>query len=212
MAVKAPAKPPVAGQTGYDPFKASSAPEDVGQPRDLGPETVQPKPKRETPPIPEEPATQATGKELLAHLLATGTPMQKLDEAREWLAANPTATAEKTFRYMEEAEEYGHKPVNIGTLRKAGKFLWGATWEPESAVLQAPADEIRKLRQQVATLEMQLSMKNSEKAAMAMQIAHMETRLKELGGQVDYLKVGRNHDDLSAAGVTPADRNVTVAA
>ena len=202
-------KAPLAGQPGYDPFPdAKQKPMEVGVAEEMGPREVLAKPKRESSGIPTMPAKQATAVEFLAFLLESGTNNDKLIPARAWLAQNDGATAEQCFRFLEAAEEHGYAPTAQGTLRKAGKWLWGSTWELEAAVLQNPTDEINKLRGQAANLEGQMTAKNADLASTKSQNAYLLKELAELRRQNDYLKLGKSPDELAAAGID-AGKNVT---
>lgn len=189
-------KAPVAGQSGYDPFAAEPKTVEQGDTERTvtaippkAPKTVQ------VPVAPLQPAKVAKGGELLAYLIETGTNPQKMAHAQLWLADHPDSTAEQFFRYIEDPDE-GHMQIALGTVRKAGKWLWGDTWEPEAAALQSPSEEIMKLRGQLAGAEGQLAAKNAEIAGLKNQQAYLEGRIKELGAENDYLKVGRRPEDI----------------
>ena len=148
-----------------------------------------------------EPAKDAKGAELLAFLLESGTPAANLAAADRWLKGHAGASALDVYRFLEEAHEHGQ--INIGTLRKAGKWLWGAAWEPESAMAQAPAEEIHRLREQVATYESQTAIRNTELAAMKTRIDYLEREAVRLQSENNYLRAGRSSDDLAKAGIDP---------
>lgn len=203
-------KEPVAGQAGYEPFKHAQNPApremvDVSGSREMAFEKVQPKAKRQEPPISPAPARAATAIELLDALVASGTPPKNLLFARgAFMDRDREATAEECFRLLEAAEDHGHEPVNVGTIRKAGKWLWGSGWEPESAVLLAPADEIRRLRGEVANLDGQIAAANTTIGGLRHQIAYQGDKIKDLSSKVDWLRAGRPADELAAIGAAPA--------
>lgn len=203
------AKAKVAGQPGFDPFKSEAAPQPLEtRSEEIGPAEIAPKQKREAPPIPTTPARESTASELFTFLVQSGTNPDKLKDAKAWLATRDNKeTCENFLRYLESAEDLGHMPIAHGTLRKAGKWVFGDGWEPESSVLQAPADEIVKLRENIARLERQITALNGDLASTKHQNNHLQSRVKELGSQVDYLKAGRTADDLAAIGINTG-RNV----
>lgn len=202
MATATKNKAPVAGQPGYKPeepvYPHLEDLQKEGEERALLP--VAAKPQRTPTPEPSTPAKDAKGSDLLEYLVSSGTNPVKMAHVREWLSANPGATAVATFRYLESAEENG-QPTSQGTLRKAGKWVWGSAWELESAVLQAPAEEIKNLREKVATLEGQLGSKNNEVASLRSQIAFLQEANGKLGSQVDFLKSGKSPEELRSIGI-----------
>lgn len=196
----------LAGQPCYNPFKEKVI--EISRP-EIGPEAIMPKHQREKSAIAEAAAKVATAFDLLAYLHESGTSDIKMQPARDWLNENGDTTAEGLFReYLDQAEIHGDAPINVGTLRKAGKWLWGNTWEPEQAVLQNPSEEIGRLRGQIANLEGQLTSKGAELTGARQQRDHLQQRVAELSGQVGFLRVGRTPEELATAGVD-AGRNVT---
>lgn len=204
----AKASKPVAGQPGYVPEMQTQSPQlathtpEVEKPKDIAPaehelgiRPVAPKVKREITPESIKDARQATGTELLNYLVESGTNGTKLEAARAWMLDNADATCEKLYRYMENAEEHGDKPISLGTLRKAGKWIWGDAWEPETAVFQAPQEEMKRLRERVADQQNDIARKNAEIVMLKNQLAHLEERAKILGSENDHLKVGRTAAD-----------------
>ena len=162
---------------------------------ELAPAPIAPKAKREITPESIRDAKDATGAQLLDNLAETGTSPAKLVHARNWILDNPDASAEKCFRYLETSEEFGAPPIALGTLRKAGKYIWGNGWEPESAVFQAPQEEMKRLREQVCDLQNDLAKKNGEVVMLKNQLGYLEGQVKTLGSENDHLKVGRTAAD-----------------
>ena len=206
-------KAPVAGQKGYKPETENKASAETeprqpanidelqkeGELREL--KNVEPKAVA----APQNPSGLGTreGKaiELLDYLIGSGTNPKKLADDRAFYSDRPEATALEAFRYLESAEERGDVATSPGTLRKAGKWLWGNAWELESAVLQAPAEEIKNLREKVAVMEGQMIGKNNEVASLRSQIAFLQETNGNLARQVDFLKAGRTTEELRSIGI-----------
>ena len=134
---------------------------------ELGPQAIKPQPNRYL--EGNQPAKVATAGELMAHLLETGTNPEKMQSAQRWIRENPSSSAIELLRYLEDAEERLEPPINPGTLRKAGKWLWGDSWEPTSET-PVPADELERLRGEVATRQAQATIQANELASMRAQL------------------------------------------
>jgi hypothetical protein len=140
-----------------DPQPVFDSPATEG--REMVPKKSLPKPHLESPALGA--ARAASAAQLLDELVKTGTPPRNLIDARLHFADLPDATAEQAFRYLESAEDRGKEPINPGTIRKAGKWLWGNAWEPAPLMLeQDPAEfakhqalENMRLREKNAQLE-----------------------------------------------------------
>lgn len=183
-------------QPGYKPRIEPDPKPVTNEEIELAPAAMPPKVKREITPESIRDAKDATGAQLLDYLVESGTNAAKLNSARGWLLDNQSATAEKCFRYLENAEEHGHAPIALGTLRKAVKWIWGDAWEPESAAFLAPQDELKRLREQVAGLQNELARKNGEVVMLKNQLGYLEGQVKTLGSENDHLKVSRPAADL----------------
>src|SRR5439155_10434732 len=95
-----------------------------------------------------------------------------------------------------------------GTLRKAGKWVYGPAWEPETAVLQAPGEEIARLRVQIATLEDQAKMTSAALASANGQIKFLTEELGVAVRQRDYLKSGKTQQELHMLGIAQTESNL----
>lgn len=142
----------------------------------------------------------APARELMVHLLETGTPNKLLKGVEDkFLRATPKATAEDLYRHL-EAEGV----ATPGTLRKAGKWIWGPTFEPESVVAQAPEEEITRLRRENEVLSNSNRTLSAEKLGLTNANTHLQQRVNDLQSQVAYLSQGRSPAELSVAGILPA--------
>lgn len=157
---------------------------------------------------PQQPQTgaQAPAACLLAYLKDTGTPDRTLHRIEDWLHApeHADATADALYRWLsDEAEGF-----NPGTVRKAGKWAFGPTFEPAAVVEQAPADELLRLRQENEVLRGNVATLSAEKLGLTQANAHLRDRLNTLQGQVRYLSLGKTPNELEAAGVDPTQPSV----
>lgn len=148
------------------------------------------------------PATSKTAAELLRHLRETGMPA-RLDARRAdldevWLKAHEAAPASDLYRHLEATG------AKAGTLRRAGKFVWGPEFEPISVVQQAPADELLRLREENARLADNNRALTAEKLGLQQANNYLRDQLNDLTRQVTYLKVGRSAEDLARVGLAPA--------
>ena len=198
--------PPVAGMPGYD---ANARPQPLPSlvetnEREMAPETVQKKAHVESPAPIGVAAKSAKALDFLDHLVATGTPARNLIDARLHFTDQPDATAEQCFRFLESAADRGKEPINPGTIRKAGKWLWGNAWEPQNADQLAPADEMRKLRERVADLESQLTKRNAENVNLQRHNQFLRDKANTQAKDIEWLKQGRSADDLAGVGMEPA--------
>ena len=109
-----------------------------------------------------------TAADLNAHLAESYSPFATSEKARAWLKENSRATAEEYYRYMEA------EGVKLGTLRKAGKWAWGDSFEPETAAQRQPMEEVKLLREQTVTLQTQLARAEAQLAAARRRIKVLE--------------------------------------
>ena len=193
---------PVAGQPGFELSQVNK--EGTTKPletreEERAPQAIQPKPKKEWTP-PAMPTVQKdgkdrTGSELIEYLKESGTNPEKLVDAAVYLVKNPSINAVEFFRYIETAEEYGDMPIAVGTITKAGKWIWGATWAPEMGMAHAPAEEVKRSRELVAAAQSDLAKKNAEVVGLNQQLAFLQDRVKELSRENEFLKAGRLPND-----------------
>jgi hypothetical protein len=199
MATK-PVKAPVAGQSGYEP--------PMGEETIVQPTKIEDGPKNQTPGGTSI-AHDESAIEFLNWLQSSGCPAKNLMAARMHFqgkaeqairAGLPQEKSEAAFRYLESAEERGDPATNEGTLRRGGKRIWGDGWDLESAMQNAPAEEMKKLREENAQLQGQLAAKNSEIASLRAEIEYQKDKLKENARQLDYLRPLCKPEDLQTIG------------
>ncbi len=173
----------------------------VSELRTMEPERLAPKAAHSRP-SPVEGAKEATGRDLYDWLVGpeSGTNPDKLRGARDWLQDNPTATCADFLHMLEDPPE-GIPATAHGTLRKAGKWVFGPLWEPETAVQQAPGEEIARLRGQVNTLEDQIRGMNAQRGHLESRIRFLDQENKRLTGEVDYLRTGKTQQELAVLGI-----------
>jgi hypothetical protein len=194
----AKASAPVAGQLG---FELSQINEGGAKPletreEEKAPRAILPKvAKAYSPPAMPTVQKGSKGSDLIEYLKASGTNPDKLHDAAVWLVQNPDVTAENFFRYLETAEELGHMPISVGTITKAGKWLWGPTWAPEMGMAHAPAEEVKRSRELVAAAQSDLAKKNAEVVGLNQQLTYLQDKVKELSRENEFLKAGRQSND-----------------
>jgi hypothetical protein len=106
--------------------------------------------------------------DLIDHLRETFTPAEVLQQFEPFLRENHNAKAEPLYRLMVAAEMEGR--LNIGTLRKAGKWIWGVTFEPApSGETLTPSGELERLRQENAQLHARVATLTAEKLSLSNQ-------------------------------------------
>jgi len=163
--------------------------------------------------------------DLLTFLKDTGSPRKILEEAVRWtreqitVSGGPHTSSLSFEQALERAKEqkrdiptaeilYRHlEATNCkqGTLRKAGKWIWGDEFEPESVVLQAPADELLNLRRQNEMLSQNLRNKSADCLGLSQQNTHLLDRVNDLERKVRYLSMNKSAAELAAAGInTPS--------
>lgn len=152
-------------------------------------------PKAQTPPQAATEKVKPSGEALIAHLRETGTPPERLLPLENHLVENPGASAEILYRKM-DAE---HAP--LGTLRKAGKFAFGASFEPDEVNAKAPAEEIVRLREVNQKLVDQLAQSNVKLLSMTKQRDLYMEKLNESVNKVRALSMGKTPEELILAGV-----------
>jgi cell division protein FtsB len=201
---KAAMKSPVAGQPGYNPFSDTPVEE---QP-ERAPQPVQQRQHKSSADIAMKKAADILAKDMIEWLAETGTNPEKLRAAKEWLMgvpSDPAPSGEALFRFL----EFATPPTAQGTLRKAGKRLWGSEWELEAAVLESPLEEIGKLRGQIANLEGQQAARTADLTGTKQQNAMLETRLAKMQQQLDFLKLRAKPEDIIAAGIDRGENVLT---
>jgi hypothetical protein len=111
--------------------------------------------------VAETAAAEKTGRDLLAHLKATGTGTARVEALEAFLKASPKAGAAEAVEHMRACPN----DFPLGTVRKAGKFAYGDGWDclPDN---MTPSDEAVALREQNAELSRQLRGKEAENARL----------------------------------------------
>ena len=157
----------------------------------------------QTPPAPApakapESAPAKSGAHLLAYLESTGSGERRLKTAKAFLAEHPGATAEQVYRDMEASG------VQLGTLRRAGKWTFGDAFEPDSAAMIGAPEEIDRLRQENEQLKKSLASTSAEKLSYYRQRNLALDKQNELTRQLKALKGRHSAEELMAAGIDPA--------
>lgn len=140
-------------------------------------------------------AEPPSGKALLAYLVETGTSANRLRPLEAWLKDNPKATADDLYRHMEQSCTYQ------GTLRKAGKWVFGDTFEPENVVKQAPADEMLRVRQENERLKSNIGSLESDKLGYINQNKYLQEQIADLTRKISFLKMGKTQAELAQIGL-----------
>lgn len=152
--------------------------------------------------------SQRPARELLDYLAVTGTPAKKLREAEKWLIDNgKQTTCEQMYRHLEAHDL--QDGVQLGTLRKAGKFCFGDGYEPERGVSQVPAEEMVKLREENEQLKKRADQANSAKLSYLKQRDIAVEQRNEAVRKLAILKAGRSREELAEMGI---EDGVTVTA
>ena len=132
------------------------------------------------------------GEELLAYLESSGTPTDLVRQYRRNMPKD--STAEDVYRQMEA----DNASVSEGTLRKAGKFVWGPDFEPNRAEPVGAAEELLRLRQENDQLHARVATLNADRKASSHRVTFLEEEIRRLTSQVNFLKAGRSREDLAA--------------
>lgn len=140
-------------------------------------------------------------RELVNYLQETGSPGKLLRYLERWLGQDEqrNATAEELFRHLEGIE------AKDGTLRKAGRWVYGPTFEPARIVEQAPADELLRLRSENDRYLHTIEDLRADKLGLTGEVNYLRKQVAELTDKVRFLSLGRSQTDLHMAGVKPAE-------
>lgn len=133
--------------------------------------------KAEAPPEAEAQPAMTCG-ELLRRLRESGSPEKRLAALAALPADAPGA---------EGYEQLRAAGVQRGTLRKAGQFLYGPTFEPEDESRPAVPEEVMALRKRVADLERDNKSQSAELRALRLRTQHLEKQVKEKTDEISYL-------------------------
>lgn len=155
--------------------------------------------KSQKPEVQDEPEVAVmepkNGKGLLAYLAETGTSANRLRPLEVWLKENPKATADDLYRHMEQTCQYQ------GTLRKAGKWLFGDAFEPENVVKLAPADEMLRVREENERIKSNVAGLQADKLGLINQNKFLQEQIAELTRQISFLKMGKSREELAQIGL-----------
>lgn len=115
------------------------------------------------------------GLELLGHLRSTGTPEGKLSKLSLYVGANPNADKDELYKFLEDEH------TNLGTLTKAGKYLFGDHFEPQQLKGHVPEEDLNRLRLENANLKEQLATATRN---LATQKRRLEAEIEDLRHQL----------------------------
>lgn len=137
-----------------------------------------------------------TAAEVLGHLRETGTPRALLEGADEWIESHKDAQGAAFYEWLAARPGmYG------GTIKKAGKFVFGSQFEPETAIPKSHQDKMDAMRDEIERLKEQLTRANTDKLSYIRQRDIANEKAQEMTRKVMALKVGKSRDELVAAGV-----------
>lgn len=132
---------------------------------------------------------KTTAKDVVDYLRDTGTGGSKLRTIEGYAKGNESLSGDELYRWMErEGSKHG---IFLGTLRKAGKFLYGDAFEPEQSVLRAPEEEIIRLRLENESIKDQLAAACAAKAGMEKQVQYLREHLADKDRQLQWQKLGQ---------------------
>lgn len=151
----------------------------------------------------EYPRAAVPARQLLSHLGRTGLGPKYIREFNNWLAEQSEDTTAETLYERMVATQF--KP---GTIRRACKWIWGPTAEPESLTQQAPADEILRLRSENERLIANVQALSADKLGLTNQNHYLREQLDEATRKISFLSVGRSQADLDTlkVGVNPPNQ------
>jgi len=147
--------------------------------------------------LPAAPVWDGSGMELYEWLIGpeSGSDPEKLAESLDWLRRHPGATGAEYVAWL-QCPDADCDPVSPGTVRKAGKHVYGDTWEPEVGLATAPGEEIARLREQVATLNAQIARAAASRGNLEARLAYLEEEHKRLTTECEYLRTSRTQQEI----------------
>jgi hypothetical protein len=143
-------------------------------------------------------AEEKTGRALVAYLAETGTPEATTSVLERYCDEHDGATAVALYQHLDSTgAATDHR---AGTLRKAGKWIYGPTFEPEKLVEQAPSQELAKVRQELSTVRDQLRAAQADNHALAGELRVQRERVQDYTRQITMyrLQLGLSPNDPSA--------------
>lgn len=151
-------------------------------------------------------ATQErTAADLLEHLTDTGTGRDRLALIQGYLDDNEEASAEDLFAWMQE-----HLGIQqaAGTIRKAGKYLYGPTFDLPVPGMTS-SDEVKDLRGKLDAAEKSIQELQGRNAILTKNNLQLKQRIDSLmvrdsqaPTQDERPKRGRNKQPVIMAGET----------
>jgi hypothetical protein len=135
----------------------------------------------------QEPVKSAA--DLLSYLKETGTGESRTRPFDAWLKAHQGATGKELYDHLAAVK------CPVGTLRKAGKWLYGDEFEPEQIVKQAPEEEILRLRAENENLRRQLSETSANHLGTLRALEHERTKVREYTNELSMYKMRHRPND-----------------
>lgn len=153
------------------------------------------------PETPKEVKAPKLAKALLAHLSdpAPGaTSPQRLAVIQDYVNKQPNpdlVTAEHVYGHLKTLA------FPRGTLRKVGRWIWGDHFEPDEGLTAHPAEELARLRSEIAQLRKILDEQSSRLLGLEAQVTIKDKLIGELTGQNTVLRQGRTAQELALLGI-----------
>jgi hypothetical protein len=159
----------------------------------LGLKPAEPKKEREAVTLPSE----KKAKDMLDFMLTDGTPPHIIEKFDAWMSVNPDGSASVLYHEMNEMEQ--NTVINIGTLRKAGKWIWGESFEPDQYLKQLPGDELVRAREELAQVKTQLRAANSDKAILKSEVDFIKRQKEDMLRELTFLRAQVKHRQYETA-------------
>lgn len=137
---------------------------------------------------------EKSAREMVDYLRETGTGATRLKLLED--RVKPGMTAKELFGFMVTGG------IPLGTLEKAGKWLYGPHYAPESGLASHPTEEVEKLRVENESLKRQLELALQGKVSLEAQLQIARKTVGDLSAEVTALKKGRTADELALIGIT----------
>lgn len=144
---------------------------------------------------PEQPANPSGKKatELLAYLQTSGTNPHKLESYERFAREHgKDFAADALYRHMEVMG------MANGTLRKAGKWVFGDSFEPGSVSEGSDKDEIARVREECAQIKSRNQDLVAERNGYMNRAAYLQGQVEKLSAENAWLRMGKPAADLAA--------------
>lgn len=148
---------------------------------------------------PQSQRKDLAGQLLIDYLVETGCPLKPLTDARAWLKDNPSANADKLYLHMEAHDDIDG--VSLGTLERAGRWVYGDGHQVHRGAEQAPAEELAKLRGENEQLRRSLEQTSAQKRAYMLQRDIAQERANDATRKLQILRSKFDREDLINLGV-----------